>query len=373
MTDKEVNIRSVLFLVIGILLVLSLVICIYIVNTEKDLVSTDAVVVDVKNDKDGTGKNDVTVMYEVDNVTYEYNFYYKDDIKKDDKVTVFYDEENVKSVKPYKTSKLIFVCPILGLILCVLGLFELFSKSKDKVIIDGVDTKVIGEDAKTQQLKIITSDENVVDYVKTPEEEEEVPIKEIREKVDISIDVEENSEKIFDKTGEFDKNVIDEALVEKNEEVSFEEVNKNNDLLSVMEEKVNSNKEKDEVKEEIMVENPGIEITEKKEEQKTPEIVKEKVSPIKVIPKDYYISGGNLVYEVTGKEFQELELKDIIRVVKTINSEGKIVKITLYFDEVICVLINMKNIDLEKMANTIHNKMIVIDSVFQEEIEYKEY
>ena len=51
MTNKEINIRSIIFLIIGILLVLSLVICIYIVNSQKDLKTVDAIVTNVKEDK----------------------------------------------------------------------------------------------------------------------------------------------------------------------------------------------------------------------------------------------------------------------------------------------------------------------------------
>lgn len=49
-SNKEINVRSIIFLVIGILLVLSLVICIYIVSGERDLVSINATVVNVKED-----------------------------------------------------------------------------------------------------------------------------------------------------------------------------------------------------------------------------------------------------------------------------------------------------------------------------------
>lgn len=375
MTDKEVNIRSVLFLVIGILLVLSLIICVYIVNSEKDMVPIDATVVEVKMDKDGTGKNDVTVMYDVDNKTYEYNFYYKDDVKLDDKVTIYYDQEDVRSVKPYKTSKLIFVCPILGLVLCVLGLFELFSKSKDKVVIDNVDTKIIGEDAKTQQLKIITNDEEVVDYVKTPEEEAEVPVKGLSDKVeDVVLEEKQNpSKELFEKTEEIvlDKtelNDISELIAFDNTELKEE--NKKEEISQIVAEKVIEKTEINEEKVDKNVEDIVNELDKSLEEE-----VKEikKIEPVKVIPKDYYISGGNLVYEVTGKGIQEVKLKKIQKVVKTINSEDNIVKITLYTDEIICVLTSMKNIDLKTMANTIHNKMIVIDNNFKADVEYKEY
>ena len=49
MTNKEISIRSIVFLIIGILLVLSLVICINIVNGEKDLVATNATVIKIKD------------------------------------------------------------------------------------------------------------------------------------------------------------------------------------------------------------------------------------------------------------------------------------------------------------------------------------
>ena len=181
-SNKEINVRSIIFLVIGILLVLSLVICIYIVSGERDLVSINATVVNVKEDRDGTGKNDVTVMYEVDGTTYEYNFYYKDSVKKDDMLSIYYHKDNVNSVQPYKTSKLIFVCPVVGLILCIYGLIELLTKSKFYTISDAeVKTKIVGEDERTQQLRIITDDVKTTDYVKTPEEEAEVPVKGLKE------------------------------------------------------------------------------------------------------------------------------------------------------------------------------------------------
>ena len=42
MTERETVLRSVLFLVIGILLLLSLVICVYIVSDERDLIKVEA-------------------------------------------------------------------------------------------------------------------------------------------------------------------------------------------------------------------------------------------------------------------------------------------------------------------------------------------
>ena len=119
MTNKEISIRSLVFLVIGILLILSLVICINIVNSEKDLVSVDATVIKIKEDKDGTGKNDITAVYDVGKTTYQYNFYYKDNIKVDDEIKIYYHENDVTSVQVSKTSKLIFIFPVVGIILCI--------------------------------------------------------------------------------------------------------------------------------------------------------------------------------------------------------------------------------------------------------------
>lgn len=184
MTNKEISIRSLVFLVIGILLVLSLVICINIVNSEKDLVATNATVIKIKEDKDGTGKNDITAVYDVGKTTYQYNFYYKDNIKIDDEIKIYYHEKDVTSVQVSKTSKLIFIFPIVGIILCIIGLFELFSKHRDaeKIIDEGeVKAKIINEDERTQTYKIINNQEKS-NYTKTEEEIAEVPVKNINEK-----------------------------------------------------------------------------------------------------------------------------------------------------------------------------------------------
>lgn len=120
MTERETNIRSVVFLVIGILLLLSLVICIYIVGSESDLVKINAEVLEVKKDADGTGKNDVTVLYEVDGTSYKYNFYYKNEINEGDFIEIYYHKKNNTSVTTFKTTKMIFICPLIGLGLCIL-------------------------------------------------------------------------------------------------------------------------------------------------------------------------------------------------------------------------------------------------------------
>jgi len=80
-----------------------------------------------------------------------------------------------------------------------------------------------------------------------------------------------------------------------------------------------------------------------------------------------------LIYEEAGKEPQEIELKTVDSVVRTINSAGNIVKLVVSTPAVKCVLTNMKNIDLEQLASLLNNKMCTIDEGFKEEIEYKEY
>ena len=74
-----------------------------------------------------------------------------------------------------------------------------------------------------------------------------------------------------------------------------------------------------------------------------------------------------------GKKSQELNLKDIKKVVRTINSAGSVVKLVVSNDAYKIVLTNMKNIDLEQLANLLHNKMRTIDDTFKEIIERKEY
>lgn len=362
MSNKEINVRSIVFLVIGILLVLSLVICIYIVSGERDLVPIKATVVNVKDDKDGTGKNDVTVMYEVNGTTYEYNFYYKDSVKRDDMLSIYYHKDNVNSVQPYKTSKLIFVCPVVGLILCIYGLIELLTKSKFYTISDAeVKTKVVGEDEKTQQLRIITDDVKTTDYIKTPEEEAEVPVKGLKM---TDKKVEEDS---HEKEPEFE--VVEKDLTEnvgliKDDEVS-EKVIEEETKISLNEEvkKEVKEKTKDVVKETKKEEK----IVEPKKETK---VVKELK---KVIPKIYELNDDELTYQVLGQDEVKMNLKNIKAITKTINSEGSLVKVVVNDENVSCVLTSMRGIDLNNIMEELHEKMLKYDANFEEKVEYKEY
>ena len=93
----------------------------------------------------------------------------------------------------------------------------------------------------------------------------------------------------------------------------------------------------------------------------------------KVLPKYYYLTGNTLVYEVLGKELQEIQLQDVSLVVKTINEENTLVKLTIYTDTLQCVLTNMKDVSLEEISHLIHNKLLSIDSSYEEKVEYKEY
>lgn len=333
MTKKEFNLRIMAFLVIGTLLLLSFGICIYIVNSERDLVPISADVIDVKKDSDGTGKNDVTVSYKVNNTFYEYNFYYKDDVNVDDKIQIYYHSGNITSVKSNKTTKLIFLFPLVGLIFCLVGLYELFRKTnKDEE--DEFKTKVISVIGDTEQLEIIT-DEQVESYVKSPEEEAEVSVKSIINK----------------------------------EEVVPEETSTVDNFIDIQDDTsitIDSFALKEEVKEEVKKEKTKV----KKEKVKKVHTPKE---VIKLIPKYYYVTGSTLVYDLVGKEGEELNLNKVIDYVKTINSEGKIVKVNVVTKDVSLLLTNMSNVDLEKVANTIHNKLVAIDYNFKEKIEYKEW
>ena len=409
MTDKEISFRSIIFLVIGLLLLLSLIICINIVNSDKDLVLISATVIDVKEDSEGTGKNDVTVSYMVDNTFYNYNFYYKDDIKVGETIDVYYHSKNVTSVQSYKTSKLIFVCPIIGLVLCVIGLFELFKKPKESYEDDDYKTKIISVVGNTEQLKIITDDTQEISYVKSETEVEEVGIKSINKESEIvpeeEIEIQTRSSKV-ENTENIDINkidIIDDTSEKINEitapitvaeetkeeameeETVVEKVKKEVDdkqeaineakKTSLMEALLNKKKKKVEVPVIEKNKEKTLEVEEAKEEVKeeTKPVEKKAIEQKKIIPKKCYISGSTLVSELVGNAKKEVNFDEITSVVKTINSENKLVKITVCTDDSKCLLTNMYRIDLDEIANTIHSKMLDIKPGFEEEIVHKEY
>lgn len=410
MTERETNLRSILFLVIGILLLLSLIICIYIVSAERDLIKISAEVVDIDTNRTSTGKIKLVVNYEVNEQPYKYdNYMFKGEVKVGDKVQLYYHEKNPSSVQPFKTNKLIFIFPIVGLVLCILGLFELFKKSDDNDNSD-FETSVISVVGNTQQLRIVTDNADVASYKPTPEEIVEAPVKTLVKEVaesnadssEITLlesDIESNSkhEVVSDVEKSEENIVVSPADVNSvNLSMSVSEVSQDKEVhnaISVKEQNVNvkqkssafsemekaivqkvksetngANLNEDEIREVIKAVLKEV-IAEVKEEQVSSKPLVQK----KVIPKNYYISGTSLIYEEAGKGPQEIELKTVKSIVRTINSAGNVVKLVVSNDAVKCILTNMKNIDLEQLASLLNNKMRTIDDSFNEEIEYKEY
>lgn len=429
MTDRETNIRSVLFLVIGILLLLSLIICIYIVGGEKDLVPVEAVVAEIKKDSDGTGKNYVKANYEAADEVYEYEFHTKDDLNVGSKVSIYYHSENPNSVTTFKVPKVIFVCPVIGLLLCVLGLYELFKKNTNEDGEEDFKTSVIGVVGNTQQLKIV-ADSDAQEYVKTPEEKAEPVVKTIKKVVTVQtnnnvqastpavqpttpapeVKTVSSSPIIIEKKTEVPKLAAkpaptmveaepakkEEPVVKKVPVVNKVEtpkpvapvtpvpetpkpaVSEKTDMTDAIVKKVQNTMvsadskkvtiDEDDIKQAIKDVLKEV-IAEVKEEKEPPK----KVEQRRVLPNYYYISGTSLIYEEAGKEAKEISLKTVKKVVRTVNSEGNVVKLIVSNEEIKCILTNMKNIDLEQVASLLNNKMRTIDENFKEEVEYKEY
>lgn len=310
MSDREISLKSIIFLIIGILLILSLVVCIYLVSSEKDLVKIAATVTDVKEDSDGTGKNNITVSYSINNIYYDYSFNYKDDIKLNDKVDIYYHEKEPVSVQSYKTSKIIFVCPIVGLVLCVIGLFEVAKKSNAQDLDeDDYETKIISVTGDTQQLRIITSDnDEVIAYTEEPTDEISVKLINTR---DIPV-----------------------------------------------------------IKNELQIETPskkGIPIEFK-------EVNTKKVKMKKITPVDYYINNDVLVYKDTDDEYKDIDLRDVEKVIKKINdNEDEIINIIIYTKNMKCTLAKIKNVDLDNIDNLLHNKLLSVGANYIDEVEHKQY
>lgn len=434
MTDRETNIRSVLFLVIGILLLLSLVICIYIVIGEKDLVKTDAVVTEVKKDVNGTGKNDIYLTYEVDGTSYKYNYYTKDDLNVDDVVSIYYHSKNATSVTTFKVPKIIFICPVIGLVLCILGLYELFKKNTSDDGEEDFKTSVIGVVGNTQQLKIV-ADTEAQEYEKTPEEKIEPVVKTIKKvvtvqtnssadtapatkkdaevvdpvekpKISSPIIIEKKTEPVVkpapkptpkpapamveaEPTKKEEQVIKPESVVTKAEEVKPTSAPVPEDVV-IPKPAVSSSVTDDIVKKVqntmVSADSKKVTIDEDDIKQAIKDVLKEVIAEVKeektppkkveqrrVLPNYYYISGTSLIYEEAGKEAKEISLKTVKKVVRTVNSEGNVVKLIVSNDEIKCILTNMKNIDLEQVASLLNNKMRTIDESFKEEVEYKEY
>ena len=449
MTQKETNLRSVLFLVIGILLLLSLIICIYIVSGESDLVETTAVVEEIHSTSTDTKEVQVTVAYDVNGQPYKFKYNHKGEVKKGDKVTLYYHEKKPISVQTYKTKKIIFIWPILGLALCILGIFELFRKNDDDDDDDELETSVIGVVGNTQQLKIVTDDTEVKEYEKTPEEEKEVEVKTVSKEVAVDSSVVDASSAVeevapaVDMAPETASAVTPEPVVV-TEKVASEPTPKPvaAPLIEISHVELPKTVELEIPQQEVVVQpatvapvapapvapTPVVEpVQAESVQQQQPKMVEAAPSPTKsvedaiakkvqsniggaaglneedikkvikdvlkeviqevkeekvpatpviqkkVIPNNYYIVGTSLIYEEAGKDPQEVELKTIKSIVRTINSAGNVVKLVVSNEAVKCVLTNMKNIDLEQLAGLLNNKMRTIDEDFKEEIEYKEY
>lgn len=361
MSDKDISLRSAIFVVIGILLSLSLVICIYVVNSERDLIGVDARVIYVKENIDGNGKNESTVTYRVNNINYEYSFYYKKTLKIDDNVKIYYHSKNPMSVQTMKTSYLIFVGPSIGLILCIVGIVGLFKRPKKEVEEDLFKTQVLEINGNTQKLEIITDDMENHEYVKSDEEELETPIKELvnkeKEVSNNDIVIEKRSNSSLEEEEESDE--IDDDIV-KDLSVDGKEISDKDDEQNVLEHY-----------DEIFDEKNKINIDEYLLSKKKNDDVK--VSLSKVIPKYYYVTGNTLVYEVYGQEAKELNLQDIKQVIRTINSEGTLIKVLVNTSNLSCILTNMNKVNLLEVSNLIHNKMLDLNIDYDEVVEYKEF
>lgn len=403
MTQKETNLRSVLFLVIGILLLLSLIICIYIVSAESDLIKISAEVVEVDTKRTSTGKVKLVVNYDVNGQPYKYdNYMYKGEVQVGDKVSLYYHEKQPASVQPFKTNKLIFIFPVIGLALCILGLFELFKKNDDDDDVE-FETAVIGVVGNTQQLKIVTDDTDVAKYEPTPEEVVEAPVKTVvKEEVieDPAPVVEEQP--VVETVSTPEPEPVPEPVAPKVEEAPVAETAvassiKNPDPeptpvavvatpTPVIEKSPAVSKMEEAIVQKVKNETNGASLNEDEIKKVIKDVLKEVIAEVKdekepakpvvqkrVIPNNYYISGTSLIYEEAGKDSQEIELKTVKSIVRTVNSAGNVVKLVVSNEAVKCVLTNMKNIDLEQLASLLNNKMRTIDDSFTEEIEYKEY
>ena len=124
---KKGTVKEYVFLFIGLLLLISLFICIYLVNLDRQYIHTTATISDVVELED---TNKVTLNYNVAGESYDYEVSYKGEVIVGDKVDLSYFKENFAIAKLNKTNKLIFVCPLIGFILCVIGIVEIMRKKK---------------------------------------------------------------------------------------------------------------------------------------------------------------------------------------------------------------------------------------------------
>ena len=203
--------KEIFFLFIGLLLLIALIICVYLVSLDRKYIETNATVVDVVKDGD---KNKITFNYTVSGDTYEYVVTRSEDLKIGSKFKLYYMEDNVNKAKLSKTNKLIFVCPLIGLVLCTIGVLEMVKKRRmDNNEEEEYKTKVISVLGETQRLKIITDGQTPLDYSKSLEETIEVPVKSIMKRNN-KIEVLDKQEEVFEKPiRKNDKKIVGERKV----------------------------------------------------------------------------------------------------------------------------------------------------------------
>ena len=80
-----------------------------------------------------------------------------------------------------------------------------------------------------------------------------------------------------------------------------------------------------------------------------------------------------IIYQVKGKRIQEISLPKISKIIKTVNSNKELIKVTTKVDNNLFIFTYMQNIDLNEFADILHNKMKKINDDILEEIEYKEW
>ena len=126
----------------------------------------------------------------------------KDGIKVGDKIKLYYHKNNVEQAKLNRTSNIIFLCPLTGLILCVIGVVEVIKKKKKDNDEDEEQykTKVISVLGQTQKLKIITDGDTGSEYAKSLEETMEVPVKAILKRKNEIEQLDKDNDEIFEKS-----------------------------------------------------------------------------------------------------------------------------------------------------------------------------
>lgn len=307
---KKINIRSLFFVIVGVLLILTLVICIYILNGEKDLVKVRATVTKVNVDNSSNGKNDITVSYEVDDNRYLCSFVYRDEVKVGDTIVVYYHENNITSIQDSKTGYYIFISPLLGVCMCFVGLIGLFKEDDD----EDENVSLIG-DASDEKIEVVDSTDEVAEIVESSSEVAEIvdEVKELKEE-----NVEERIElPKLDSSDSIEKDVAlaslaTESIIEdKQEETSIvEEVNEGS---------------QDKPKEKYVLDSY--------------KVVKEKL--------EYVVNG----------EKKLLDIKEIVKVIRFIGNNNEVDRAIIETNDSILELNKKPDIRLGKTTNILCNKL----------------